>query len=66
MLKVYLKLRATKDIQSTGWEEGDYCEIINDIFNERRKEYIERFNLIRERMLDGYGGQTDKEMATFL
>ena len=32
MLKVYLKLRATKDIEKTGWKKGDVMEMINDVF----------------------------------
>ena len=28
MLKVYLKLRATKDIEKTGWKKGDVMEMI--------------------------------------
>lgn len=33
MLKVYLKLRATKDIDGTGWKEGEVVEMINDVFD---------------------------------
>lgn len=35
MLKVYLKLRATKDIDKTGWKKGDEVEMINDVFDKR-------------------------------
>ena len=35
MLKVYLKLRATKDIEKTGWKKGDVMEMINDVFDKK-------------------------------
>ena len=35
MLKVYLKLRATKDIEKTGWKKGDVMEMINDVFDKQ-------------------------------
>ncbi len=35
MLKVYLKLRATKDIENTGWKKGDVLEMINDVFDKQ-------------------------------
>ena len=31
MLKVYLELLATKDID--GWKEGDVCKMITDVFD---------------------------------
>lgn len=35
MLKVYLKLVATKDIEKSGWKKGDVTEIINDVFDKQ-------------------------------
>ena len=35
MLKVYLKLRATKDIEKTGWKKGDVMEMIYDVFDKQ-------------------------------
>jgi hypothetical protein len=35
MLKVYLKFRATKDIEKTGWKKGDVMEMINDVFDKQ-------------------------------
>ena len=35
MLKVYLKLRATKDIENTGWKQGEILEMINDVFDKK-------------------------------
>jgi hypothetical protein len=35
MLKLYLKLRALKDIPTTGWREGDYCEITTNVFDKK-------------------------------
>lgn len=35
MIKVYLKLRATKDIGDTGWKEGEILEMITDVFNKQ-------------------------------
>jgi hypothetical protein len=32
MLKIYLKLRAKRDIYS-GWKKGEICEMENDVFN---------------------------------
>lgn len=33
MLKVHLKLRASRDIEKTGWKKGDVLEMINNIFD---------------------------------
>ena len=35
MIKVRLKLRATKDIKKTGWKEGDIMELENSIFDKK-------------------------------
>lgn len=35
MLKVYLKLRATKDIENTGWKKGEILEMISDVFDKK-------------------------------
>lgn len=50
----------------TAISSGQLKGRINDIFCICRDEYIKRFSLIRKRMLDGCGGQTDEEMAKFL
>lgn len=34
MLKVYLKLRALKDLKS-GWKKGEVFEMINDVFDKK-------------------------------
>jgi hypothetical protein len=34
MLKIYLKLRAKKDIGNTGWKEGEILEMVNNVFDE--------------------------------
>jgi len=41
MLKVYLKLIATKDIENTPWKKGDVLEMINDVFD---KQSVEGFS----------------------
>lgn len=35
MLKVYLKLIATRDIEKSGHKKGDTIEIINDVFDKK-------------------------------
>lgn len=35
MIKIYLKLRAKKDIAKTSWKEGDIYEMVNDVFDEQ-------------------------------
>lgn len=33
MIKIYLKLRAKKDIPKSGWKEGEVCEVENNVFD---------------------------------
>lgn len=35
MLKIYLKLRATRDIKNSGWKKGDMMEMVNDVFDKQ-------------------------------
>jgi len=35
MLKVYLKLRAIKDLPHEGWKKDEYCELISDVFDKQ-------------------------------
>ena len=35
MLKVYLKLRATKDLPHEGWRKDECCELISDVFDKQ-------------------------------
>ena len=35
MLKVYLKLRATKDLPHEGWKKDEHCELISDVFDKK-------------------------------